>query len=448
MFGWLGFNCGSTLKAETSIAKIGANTILAASFGGLVSGIHSWLGPTKRPEPDLISNGLLGGLVSVTAGCAILSPLGAAAIGATGGFVVCYGVSVMEHRWKLDDVCGAVAVHGFCGAWGTIGVAILMPSSALAEGASRLQQLGVQCLGVAAGLAWAFTATFFLLKIILKWMPIRVTPADEQIGLNVAEHGATSSLLDLGMAMHRATETGDYDASAKVDVEHGTEVGDVARCFNRMVDAIQEDRSEIQDAAARERQQKESLGDKIDEILKVVERVAKEDYSQHIEVEGDDALGMLGTRLQEFFEYKQETEERERQRLHDERNQQQELRENVDRILNVVDGAANEINGVAEVIQGIAEQTQMLALNATIEAARAGEAGKGFAIVAKEVKDLASQTGAATADIRGRIEGIRKSTDSAMIALSQTTQLQIDEQSVSDDSATESSLLRVPETVL
>ncbi|MGD8781832.1 MAG: ammonium transporter [Ignavibacteria bacterium] len=125
--GWFGFNAGSTLQLTPLIAVIALNTVVAASFGGLTCGILSWLlSSSKIPEADMIANGVIGGLVGITAGCASVSPTGAVAIGIGGGITVYLGIYLMENVLKLDDVVGAVAVHGFTGAWGTLAVGLFI----------------------------------------------------------------------------------------------------------------------------------------------------------------------------------------------------------------------------------------------------------------------------------------------------------------------------------
>ncbi|TWT92492.1 ammonium transporter [Neorhodopirellula pilleata] len=432
-FGWFGFNCGSTLSATTDIAGIAVNTLVAGCMGGIVGGAITWFGPTRRPEPEMITNGVLGGLVAITAGCAVVGTAGAAAIGALAGVTVYLAANWLERTCKLDDVCGAVAVHGFCGALGTILLALFMNSQHLADGVTRWQQLGTQCIGVGAAFGWAFGCSFVFLKVLGRFTALRVSREHEELGLNVAEHGATSSMLELGNKMQWATESGNYSDAAKVQVEFGTEVGDVGKCYNQMVDAIQQDRLAMQESATIERTRVVELSDHISEILRVIDCVSEGDYSQHINIDGDDRIALLGRQLQTFFEQKQASEiaEREKQELEriqiqervvQERQQAQAFREKVNQLLGVVESAANEIQGVADVIEDIADKTNLLALNATIEAARAGDAGKGFNVVATEVKNLASQTSIATGDIRGRVLGIQQSTDIATAALRGATE--------------------------
>lgn len=432
VFGWFGFNCGSTLAANSSIAGIAVNTIVAGCFGGLTSMVISWMGVQRRPEPMMIANGVLGGMVGITAGCALVSTVAAAFIGAVSGTLVYFSSHFIEKKCKLDDVCGAVSVHGVCGVWGTITLALVIPASSLPADMTRMSLFGVQLLGVFVAFVWGFGSTATFLCLFKQFGPLRVSEEDEMKGLNVAEHGATSSMLDLANAMHVATKQGVYDESVKLEQEFGTEIGDLTGSFNQMVDAIQEDRDNIEQAARREKSMADTIRMQIDEILKTIERISLGDYSHRIEINGDDGIARLGNELQEFFDQKQQSELNEKHKLEQERldrelrenekiKDQQELKQNVDQLLTVVDSAANEINQVATVIQEIAEQTNLLSLNATIEAARAGEAGKGFAVVATEVKKLARQTGEATDDIRGRVDGIRASTDRAIEALSKST---------------------------
>ena len=188
-----------------------------------------------------------------------MNALGSAAIGVVAGALVFYASLLIERVFKLDDVVGAVAVHGVCGAWGTVAVGIFILPEHLPEGVSRVGQFGVQLLGVAACFVWAFGVGFITLHLVNAFRPLRVSEQHEREGLNVAEHGATSSILDLAMAMDRATKTGDYSDAVKVEVEQGTEVGDLASCFNEMVDAIQHDRQRIAATAEVDRQRSDDI---------------------------------------------------------------------------------------------------------------------------------------------------------------------------------------------
>ena len=148
-FGWFGFNCGSTLAATTDIAGIAMTTMISACLSGLSASACSWIfSNEKLPEAEMIANGVLGGLVAITAGCASVSAVGAAAIGLIAGCVVYAATQIIERVLKLDDVVGAIPVHGVCGAWGTIATGIFMTSDSLAAaGTTRWEQIGVQCLG-------------------------------------------------------------------------------------------------------------------------------------------------------------------------------------------------------------------------------------------------------------------------------------------------------------
>ena len=342
-FGWFGFNCGSTLAANTDIAGIALNTILAACFGAMVTAALSWIGPTRRPEPDAIANGLLGGLVGITAGCASVSCASAVIIGVVSGILVYSATWFLEHKLRLDDVVGAVPVHGVCGAWGTIAVAVFIRPELLAEGTTWMDQLWVQATGVAAAFVWAFGCTFVVLNILKLFTELRVSAEDEKIGLNVAEHGATSSVLELAQAMQTATETSQYTDAIKVDAEFGTEVGDLGNCFNKMVDAIQEDRRRIDGATV----DKEHLREEADRAARLASELA---------AEGDEAV-----------------------------------RESIE-AMDLIGESAVSISQMLNVVSSISDQTNLLSLNASIEAARAGDHGKGFAVVAQEVRNLAAET--------------------------------------------------------
>ena len=194
-FGWFGFNGGSTLVADGSVAKIVLNTLLAPAAAGVtclviatfVSG-EGWIRIEK------ILNGVIAGLVGITAGCAVVEPMGAIWIGMIAGVVVYSTEWLMLHVLKVDDPINAVAAHGFAGAWGTLGLALFAPVEALPAG-GHMAQLWVQFVGVVAVFAWAFIAGVILFSILKRTGHLRVAEDEERLGVNVTEHGARSAWL-------------------------------------------------------------------------------------------------------------------------------------------------------------------------------------------------------------------------------------------------------------
>ncbi|OYP32966.1 ammonium transporter [Rhodopirellula sp. MGV] len=349
-FGWFGFNCGSTLSAGPEIAMIAVNTALAACFGGLSSAFVSVLfGDDGLPTAEDIANGVLGGLVAITAGCAVVDPGSAALIGLTGGILVWFSIQMIERVFKLDDVVGAVSVHGVCGVWGTLAVALFMGSDHLPEGMTRLNQLGIQSIGVLTCFVWSFGCGYLVLSLLKLFVPLRVSPHDEAIGLNVAEHGAKSSLLELAMSMTAATQSNDYSGAKITDIEQGTEIGDLSHCYNKMIDAIQSDRTKLADSAQHDHQIALRLQQNLDRFAS----------------EGESAV-----------------------------------RQSLD-ALDAARACSTQMHENLKEVTAIAGQTHLLALNATIEAARAGSSGRGFAVVANEVKALANASHLAASGIHG-----------------------------------------------
>lgn len=227
-FGWFGFNGGSTLAMDLSVAKIIANTVLAGAAGAMSALLIGW--PLKRvAEVGLIINGSLAGLVAITAGAHAVGSGAALLIGAVGGAIM-FGVEELFEKLRLDDAVGAFPVHTAAGIWGTLAVAVFGNPEILGTGLGFWAQLQVQAVGVLATFGWAFGVGFVLLWLINKVIPLRVTPEDEKIGLNVAEHGASTELLDLFQAMESQAATGDL--SVRVPVEPFTEVGQIASRYN------------------------------------------------------------------------------------------------------------------------------------------------------------------------------------------------------------------------
>lgn len=248
-FAWFGFNAGSTLVATPKVANIFANTIISASFGGISALFVSWkFSESKLPEPESIINGILGGLVGITAGCYYVDLTGALIIGIISGAIVYFGNNLLE-KLKLDDAVGAIPVHGFCGIWGTIATGLFIKESFLVEFATtRWQQILVQGLGALMAFVWAFGLSFVLMTLINKLSPMRVSRAYEEIGLNIAEHGASSSILELSNSIRKIIENRNFKEMNKLEVEYGTEIGELTGYFNSMVSDLR-DKEEVADEA-------------------------------------------------------------------------------------------------------------------------------------------------------------------------------------------------------
>ncbi len=186
-FGWFGFNPGSTTTGDGSIGYIAVTTNIAAAAGAIVAMCVSWV-MIKKPDASMALNGALAGLVSITAGCDGVSPIGAMIIGAIGGALVVVSVLFIDDGLKIDDPVGAVSVHGVCGAWGTLAVGLFNIDSGLFYGGG-LKQLGVQMLGVGSAFVWAFGLGLVLFYAISKTIGLRVSSEEELKGLDIGEHG-------------------------------------------------------------------------------------------------------------------------------------------------------------------------------------------------------------------------------------------------------------------
>jgi Amt family ammonium transporter len=185
-FGWFGFNPGSTTTGDVSIGYIAMTTNLAAAAGAVAAMIAAWV-RFKAPDVSMSLNGVLAGLVAITAGCANVSPVHAILIGGVAGVLVVLAVEVIDKVLHIDDPVGAVSVHGVCGAFGTImaGVFNTPGTPGYVEGGSVLTQL----VGVGATFAWAFGLGLVLFLVIKKTIGLRATPDEEMRGLDICEHG-------------------------------------------------------------------------------------------------------------------------------------------------------------------------------------------------------------------------------------------------------------------
>ncbi|MCQ4310487.1 ammonium transporter [Pseudomonas stutzeri] len=234
LFGWFGFNGGSTLAFDMRVPGIVVNTVIAGMAGLAMAMAVSWL-RLGYIEPVLPLNGMLAGLVAITASAHAVSIADSLIIGA-GGALAMWLADRLLLRCNIDDAVGAVPVHLAAGLWGTVAVAIFGDSALLGTGQSRVEQLVTQLEGILVCGLWAFGLTYLLLRTINRYFPMRVDPEDERIGLNVSEHGARTELIELLDAMAEHQRKGEFQR--EVEVEPFTEVGQIAAQYNKVIRAL------------------------------------------------------------------------------------------------------------------------------------------------------------------------------------------------------------------
>jgi ammonium transporter, Amt family len=210
-FGWFGFNPGSTLaSSDTRTAVIATNTMLASASGALFACVFVWL-RFGKPDVTMICNGLLAGLVAITAPCAFVSAGSAVLIGAVAGVVVVVAALFVDQRLRVDDPVGAVAVHGVCGAWGILSVGLLS-NGTYGDGLNGVEgpvkglfygdagQLAASCIGIAVNVIWVGTLSIATLLVVDKLVGNRVSEQTEEDGLDESEMGMPGYVADPGRA--------------------------------------------------------------------------------------------------------------------------------------------------------------------------------------------------------------------------------------------------------
>ena len=182
-FGWFGFNGGSVLSADPGpLGLVFTTTALAAAAGALSSIVISW-GVIKKPDLSMALNGVLAGLVSITAGADSVGPWAAVIMGAIGGAIVVFSILFLD-KIKIDDPVGAISVHGVVGIWGTLAVGLPFFNGGNDEISFMSQLYGVLLV---CGFAFVFSfVLFYLIKLV---MGVRVSPEEEAEGLDLGEHG-------------------------------------------------------------------------------------------------------------------------------------------------------------------------------------------------------------------------------------------------------------------
>lgn len=191
-FGWFGFNPGSQLAASgeanrTAISHVFLTTNLAAAAGGLATMFTSWL-KYGKPSFSLTLNGILAGLVAITAGCDLVSPLGATIIGLLAGIILVFSIEFIDTKLHIDDPVGASSVHGVCGIFGTLMTGLLAVDGGAFYGGG-FGFFGAQCLGILTIDAWAAVTGAILFFALKKIAGLRVDKRIEEEGLDIYEHG-------------------------------------------------------------------------------------------------------------------------------------------------------------------------------------------------------------------------------------------------------------------
>jgi Amt family ammonium transporter len=227
--GWMGFNGGSVLAMAPAVGGVLLATLMAGAAGGATATAFSALGDGRVP-PMGLCNGVIAGLVAVTAGAHLASPVAAVLIGAVGAVAAALAGRLLE-RCRIDDPVGAVPSHLAAGMVGTLAVAFLMP------GADPWRQLGVQALGVLVAGLWAFPLSYAALRLLDRVIHLRVAPEAESVGLSLAEHGTVSAMSELVEAMERQRQSGNF--TDRVPVRFGEEAGIVAAQYNSVLGRIE-----------------------------------------------------------------------------------------------------------------------------------------------------------------------------------------------------------------
>lgn len=469
--GWFGFNAGGTTAGSDDFGQALMNTLMAGAAGGAAGLL---LGRAKDGYYfyDRATNGVVAGLVAITAGCVASSEFGAIWTGALGAIAAILGQDWLERRWKLDDAVGAVSVHAIAGAVGTLCVAYAAPLEHLAH--DRLTQLGVQATGVAAIGGFTFLALIPFAMLARATNFLRVTAEDEISGLNEAEHRTRLGTADLQAVLMKLIK-GDSGFDSRVSIEQGGESEDLAATFNDFLEKLEteqhnqeeklkathakaeleytrRERAEIERAIAEEQRLREDAraasrrAAQMESVLNSFDQTIAQAVDTLLNA--SNALGSTADILSNDAEDTERSAESASLNakdvlassttvaaatnqlsctVRDIATQVNTMRQvaietaetgkSSEQLFTSLNDSPRQISSIVDFIQSVAKQTNLLALNASIEAARAGESGSGFAVVAAQVKDLARQTGDAANNVQKWIDDVTQAINHSIIAM-------------------------------
>ncbi|MGB7339364.1 MAG: ammonium transporter [Phototrophicaceae bacterium] len=235
-FGWFGFNGGSVLQFNETTLSVIFNTLIGGSLGG-VTGFLLGIAFNREGDVALILNGVLAGLVSITAGASVISGLGIVITAVVGVFVF-FALSELLVRLKIDDVVDAIPVHLGAGIWGTLAVGIFGDLDLIGSGLARPNQILIQLLGIGICGLWTFYTVYGAMSLLNRFMALRVTPEEEYIGLNISEHNARTDLVDLLDVMQDQALNRNFSVRAIADPF--TQLGRVANYYNLVMDSLED----------------------------------------------------------------------------------------------------------------------------------------------------------------------------------------------------------------
>jgi ammonium transporter, Amt family len=199
-FGWFGFNPGSTLAGgDLRIGVVATNTMLASAAGAFTAMVYMWTRYGK-PDPSMLCNGMLAGLVAITAPCAFVNSVSSVIIGGIAGVLVIMSVFFVERTLKLDDPVGAISVHGTCGAWGVLSLGLFadgvygdgwngVPGTVKGLFYGDASQFLAQCVGTLTCFVWVFVTFYVFFKLVEVTIGNRVSAEAEIEGLDIPEMG-------------------------------------------------------------------------------------------------------------------------------------------------------------------------------------------------------------------------------------------------------------------
>jgi Amt family ammonium transporter len=215
-FGWFGFNAGSTLAGgDLRISVVAVNTMIASATGAIATVLYMWLFRTKKPDPTMMLNGMLAGLVAITAPCAFVTVQAAALIGLISGILVVEAAFFIERKLRIDDPVGAIAVHGVNGLWGCLALGLFADGS-YGDGFNGVSgavtglfygdagQFGAQVIGVTANIIYVGLIGWIVFKFTEMVVGNKVSPEAELEGLDIPEMGTEGYS---GVKMDKNSET-------------------------------------------------------------------------------------------------------------------------------------------------------------------------------------------------------------------------------------------------